>query len=509
MARVLLVDDEQNIRWTMAEFLKRQGHEPLPAKDYESAVGILDTEHIDVAVVDIILPGRSGIDLVREIGNRSEYIPILVITGEPSLSQVPEILRAGACDFLAKPVLKDALTKAVSAALGKKLIVDRKREFEERVRTHAGELEALVDERARELAEAHDFLNAVLDSSTEYAIVATDIEGEMTLFNKGAERIFGHPARNCLGFSVVLLFDGYLAPVWSEAEVVKEVHEKGVYKGQFKFRGAGGTFTGALALTPIRCNDHSLTGYLHIIKDLTEETSKQEEMRRMQQRLAAAERAAELGKVAAQIAHEVKNPLSGLKLYSLHLRSKLGERETAQIGIAEKIIATIDHLSEIVERVLNFARPLNLEYSQADLNQVAIEAAQLLENQIAASHVVWTWDMVPGQLFSRLDRAAVRSVLVNLMLNSIQAMPEGGGLTIRTRAAEHTVRIEVADTGCGMSDQQVRSVFEPFFTTKARGLGLGLYYARKVVDQHRGTINVESAEGKGTRVTISLPTKGA
>ncbi|MGH9765183.1 MAG: ATP-binding protein [Blastocatellia bacterium] len=506
MAKVLVVDDELNIRWTMSQFLQRQGHDALSAGDYETAVGILDSERVDVAVVDVILPGKTGIDLLREINSRTDYIPVLVVTGEPNMSQMPEILRAGAYDFMPKPVLKDSLVKAVSRALERKLLVDQKRGLEERIRLYTEQLEALVDERTRELAEAHDFLNAVLDSSTEYAIVAADPAGKMTLFNKGAERLFGYPPRHAAGFDVKLLFADATAPMSLGQAFAEDLDDKGVYKGRFRFRTSeGSVFVGELAVTPILSADKNLEGYLHIIKDLTGELSKQKEMAEMQERLAATERIAVLGRVAAQIAHEVKNPLSGLRLYSLHLRSKISEEEPSQTALIQKIVSTIDHLSETVERVLNFARPLNVDFSWVDLNDVTTEAIVMLEDQMTSSQVKWDCSLASRPLFARVDKALIRSVLVNLILNSIQAMPEGGALTIRTGRLDRNLWVEVADTGRGMGADHVRNIFEPFFTTRTRGLGLGLYHARKVIDQHHGGIDVRSVEGNGTRVTISLP----
>jgi PAS domain-containing protein len=122
-----------------------------------------------------------------------------MITGEPNVSHLPEIVRSGAYDFIAKPVLKDVITRAVARAAEKKRLGDEKRKLEEEVKLHAEELERRVEQRTAELAEAHSFLNLVLDSSTEYAIVAVDMEAHITLFNRGAELLFGYAAAETLG----------------------------------------------------------------------------------------------------------------------------------------------------------------------------------------------------------------------------------------------------------------------------------------------------------------------
>lgn len=390
MARVLLVDDEPNIRWTLGEFLRRQGFDPVTAPDYEGAVGILRDQEVDVAVVDILLPGKSGIDLLKEICGWQKYIPVLMMTGEPDVERIPEILRAGACDYMTKPVVKDALIDAVCRALDKKRAVDEKARVDREIRSHADELERLIEERTRDL---------------------TTIE---------------------------------------------------------------------------RANSAA--------------------MRSLQEKLENSERAALLGRAVAQIAHEVKNPLAGLRLYAFHLKSKMaGSPRKSEIDLVNKIIQTLDHLSEIVERTLDFARPISLSRIRLDMNRIITESLQVLEPQLGANNIIVEQFLAPRDLICSADEALIGSALVNLILNAIQAMPGGGRLTLRSERTPSLVTVEVADTGGGIGAQDLENVFEPFYTTKSRGLGLGLPYARKVVEQHAGTIEILSHPGEATRVIVRLP----
>src|SRR5918998_2104827 len=157
MLRVLLVDDEPSLRLTMSEFLRREGYDVRAAADYEAAAAV-GNEEVDVAVVDVNLPGGSGVDLLRQFGGREPYVPVIIITGEPTLSLLPEIVRAGAYDFIAKPVVKDVLLRAVARAAEKKRLTDEKQGLEREVRRHAEELERRVAERTAELVEAHERL---------------------------------------------------------------------------------------------------------------------------------------------------------------------------------------------------------------------------------------------------------------------------------------------------------------------------------------------------------------
>ena len=379
MPRVLLVDDEPNIRWTMAEFLRRENHDPLTASDFESALDILDETQIDAAVIDIILPRKSGIELLKELHKRDPSLPVIMITGEPNIAQLPEIVRAGAYDFISKPVTKDVLIKAVSRAVEKKHLDDERRRLEREIKEYAGQLESRVAERTAELAEA-------------------------------------------------------------------------------------------------------------------------------QARLAHQDKIAALGRAAAQVAHEIKNPLAGLRLYSLHLKSKVaGKLSVGEMSLIDKTIDGINRLSDTADQILNFARPINLTPSRVDLNRIVASVIQLLEPQITSNQIEVKLDLAPEGAPGVLDEASVHSALMNLMLNAIQSMAGGGRLSVTTGTRGETLHLTISDTGCGMNEEQLKNIFEPFYTSKSQGLGLGAPYARKVIEQHRGTITIESRPNEGTRIHIELP----
>ena len=506
--RVLIVDDEPSIRLTLGEFLRREGFEPIAASDAAQGAELFGSDGgVDVAVVDINLPGRSGIELLREFGERDPHVPVIVITGEPNVSQLPEIVRAGAYDFLAKPVLKDAITRAVARAAEKKRLDDEKRRLEEEVRRHTDELEQRVAERTADLAAAHSFLNLVLDSSTEYAIVALDLNFEITLFNRGAELLFNYAPAEAEGRRPRELFlnvEQYGVNLLQEC--LKEADAVGRYQTEmFLHRRDGEEFPASVALTPIGGGESPL-GHLCVIRDLTAERRAEESLRLMQARLAHQEKIAALGRVAAQVAHEVRNPLTGLQLYCMHMKSKLADRMSgAESELADKIIETINHLAQTVEQIVNFARPLSLERREVDLNRVVADLLHLLGPQLACARVELSLELSQDGMSARLDESSLRSALTNLLINAVQAMTGGGRLSIKTLRDAGGLRVEIADTGVGMTRGQIEKVFEAFYTTKAKGLGLGMPYAKKVIEEHGGEIGVESRPGEGTLVTVRLP----
>jgi signal transduction histidine kinase len=233
---------------------------------------------------------------------------------------------------------------------------------------------------------------------------------------------------------------------------------------------------------------------------------KQRRLVEANQRLAHNEKVATLGRVAAQVAHEVRNPLTGLLLYSEHLKGKIeGKLPNGDAILIDKIIDTINNLTATTEQILNFARPVTLAPRKVDLNEVARDVIQLLRTEIAAHSVETKLELDDSPVMGMLDEPSIRATTLNLVLNAVQAMPAGGHLTISTSTSGDKLSLAIRDTGSGMTPEQIKQIFEPFNTTKSRGLGLGMPYAQKIIQEHGGQIIVESQPGKGTEVRIELP----
>lgn len=224
------------------------------------------------------------------------------------------------------------------------------------------------------------------------------------------------------------------------------------------------------------------------------------------EQLAHSEKIATLGRVAAQVAHEVRNPLAGLLLYSEHLKGKLdGKVSPSDAQLVDKIIETINHLTATTEQILNYARPVTLALKTVDLNNVARDVIQLLSTEISAHNIETVLELDSSPVTGMLDEPSIRAATLNLVLNAVQAMSSGGRLTISTGRDGKKMWMAIKDTGAGMGPDRIKQIFEPFHTTKSRGLGLGMPYAQKIIQQHGGRIVVESRQGKGTQVRIELP----
>jgi PAS domain S-box-containing protein len=245
-----------------------------------------------------------------------------------------------------------------------------------------------------------------------------------------------------------------------------------------------------------------------IMRDLSERKRIEAEREQMQQQLAHNEKISALGRAAAQVAHEVKNPLAGLRLYSMHLRTKVADTASAsEKELVEKIIHTVGYLSDTVDRVLDFARPITLTRAPVNINGLVADTLQMLEDQMKANKIDHKLELEDerGPLVCLVDEASIRSALMNLLVNAIQAMPSGGVLRVKTASNGKTVHLSITDTGAGIPEESLKRIFEPFYSTKNHGLGLGMPYAKKVIEQQQGAINVSSRLGEGTLVELELP----
>jgi signal transduction histidine kinase len=190
----------------------------------------------------------------------------------------------------------------------------------------------------------------------------------------------------------------------------------------------------------------------------------------------------------------------------MHLRSKVaGKLAEDEVQLIDSIIETVNQLTSTTEQILDFARPVTLALQRAELNRVVCAVLQLLNSQISANRIEVKLELSDSNPTGMLDEASIRGALLNLLLNAVEAMPTGGELGITSGTAGGTLWLVINDTGSGMTEERVKKIFEPFNSSKSRGLGLGMPYAKKIIEEHGGKILVGSTPGEGTRVWIDLP----
>jgi two-component system sensor histidine kinase HydH len=216
---------------------------------------------------------------------------------------------------------------------------------------------------------------------------------------------------------------------------------------------------------------------------------------------------AALGRMAAQVAHELRNPLGGLKLFAEYLEHRLGKAgDTKGSEVAGKISREVDHMTDLVRAITQFGRPGSLRRIPTNLNGLLESCLALAQARVAGKEIRVALQLDPALPQAALDPREIRKVFLNLIVNALEAMEAGGTLTLRTcRAERGFVEAVVEDTGCGMTEETRTRAFDLFFTTKDSGTGLGMAIARTVVEQHRGRMDIRSQLGRGTQVRVLVP----
>jgi len=223
-------------------------------------------------------------------------------------------------------------------------------------------------------------------------------------------------------------------------------------------------------------------------------------------KLRHAERLSTVGGLASGVGHELAEPLTAIVGFAELLRKEPGLSEQGRRDL-ERIETASQHAKEIVRRLMSFGTRSPVGWQELDLNRVVDDALALVRQRCRTGRVELVLDLEPGLPALVGDATQLCQVLVNLARNSLQALPQGGTLKVRTRARSRALELRVEDDGVGMSDEVRARIFEPFFTTKSArgGMGLGLAIVHDVVGLHGGSIEVESAPGVGTCVTVRLP----
>jgi signal transduction histidine kinase len=217
----------------------------------------------------------------------------------------------------------------------------------------------------------------------------------------------------------------------------------------------------------------------------------------MDQRLKAME------ELAAMVGHDLRNPLTGIASAAYYLKTKVNpEPGTRMQEMFEVIDKDIEYSNKIVNDLLDYSRKIHLELAETDLHTVIKESTSLVNIPSNVQLI----DLTEETLTVKADVVKLKRVFVNLMKNSVEAMPKGGKLTLRSKAAKDAVKVSFSDTGQGIPGETLEKLFMPLFTTKAKGMGLGLAICKRIVEAHGGTIAVESTLGKGTTFTVTLPT---
>ncbi len=329
-----------------------------------------------------------------------------------------------------------------------------------------------------------EFFNREVIESLPSGLFTTDVSGRAVMFNRAAERITGIRRETVIGRHIDSVLPFFKLP-FSEGRKEETITVDGIRK--------------IIGLTISGLKDFAgLTkGFIVVFQDLTK-------IKQLEQEIQQKEKLAAIGELSSNIAHEIRNPLASLK-GSIQMLKEDSVPATYKEKLMEIALKEMDRLNRIITDFLAYSRPGKPEIMQFDLHGLLDETVELLKNMEQTKGRLSIKKEYNGAMEANADSQKMKQVFWNLGLNAIDAMHEGGELTISTRKEDAYIEIKFKDTGVGIEEKNIRKIFYPFFTTKEQGTGLGLAIAYRIIEEHKGRMNMESVPGIGTTFTVILP----
>jgi two-component system sensor histidine kinase PilS (NtrC family) len=333
--------------------------------------------------------------------------------------------------------------------------------------------------------------------SIRSGVVTTDLQGRIYTFNTAAQEITGYQEKDVYGQEASILFGDI------SEDIAQSLRAPDTGGASPRFEANCLTAEGlrlrlGFSISPLFSEAGETTGAVITFQDLTQIRALEETSRR-QDRLAA------IGRMAASIAHEIRNPLAAMRGSIQMLRSEM-DADSTQGELMEIILRESDRLNRIISDFLNYARPRSIVLAPIDICELLHDTFTLMRHspEIGPDHILEE-ELPNAPLLAQVDAEQLRQVFWNLSRNAFQAMPKGGTLQAGVKPNPHgRLQITFSDNGRGMAPEQVERLFEPFSSTTG-GSGLGLSIVYQIIRDHGGTINVRSREGQGTSISIELP----
>jgi len=319
----------------------------------------------------------------------------------------------------------------------------------------------------------------------------TDNDFTIKRINQAVVRRIGKPEEEIVGKKCYEIFHGKSEP-WDACPHAKSVNFRKSFVGEIEDPYLGGTFV--ISNSPIMDSSGNFTGTVHISRDITE-------LHTLRERLIHSERMAALGELAARVAHEIRNPLISIGGFARRLEKKLSD-DTSEY--ARIIVNEVTRLENILKEILGFVKSSRINRVKVNVNDVVNNVIDFIAPLVSEKHNTIVKEISETPLISYIDPDRIKEALLNIITNASQAT-DHGTITVKTRMEDHEAVIELSDTGCGIKTEDLKNIFNPFFTTKPQGTGLGLAVTHKIIQEHNGKVQVESAWGCGTAFRIYLP----
>jgi len=474
--RVLVVDDEKRIRDACFTMLSNEGFRVALAENGFAGLKKIEEEHFDIILLDLMMPGMRGIDLLTHVKGKHPDTLVIVITGYATLEHAIEAMKKGAFDFISKPFSPQDVRVVINKAI-------------EYIRS----LEDIAQEKSR---------MGVLINHISDGVMATDTQKRVALANPAFLRMIGHQGEATIGKPVTdFIRNERLIQVIDQAlsmpaEVFGEVTE------EFADGALSGSTDEVLAVrcVPFRDRLHRNLGTVTVMHDITA-SKKIDQLK---------------SDFVSMVAHEIKSPMNSVlalvKVIQDGLAGDLTEKQQEMLGrVSEKIKGLADLAAELLDLARIESGLITIEKERLNLEPLLRGQVEFYEAKAAEKKIHLSIDCLPALPPVLANKRSVEEVISNLITNAIRYTPEGGEITLSGDMEQGYVRISVKDTGFGIGKEDLDRIFERFYRVKndqtrfITGTGLGLAIVKSIVDAHNGMIKVESEVGKGSTFHVDLP----
>jgi len=508
--KILIIDDDPAVCGLFEQALSREGYGVSSVTDGHDSFFFVRSQFFNVVILDIYLGKEiDGLSLLKKIKEYSPDTEVVMMTGASEIESALSAFKSGAYDYLKKPIDIGHLLQVVHKAAEKQSL-----EFERRRLITEVKFQALLLERKNELLEKKlleddarifrlvkrgTFIQKLFEQMTEtlpLGIMVADKEGKVLMCNKAHETFWG-VSKDCpVGKNL------FQDPLRDDLHVWRRMGKEFLSAGTHAIeivdeRPAKQRILSVTLSTPVE-EARTSWGFIFVTADITKE-------KRMEEQSAQTEKMTAIGQLVASLAHQIRNPLA-IILSAIQHCLETGDEGSKKYY--EIVYRSVQNANKIISDLLDFAKPKPLEMKKHDINRLLEDICRLIRVDFSKGRIRILKRFDRGIPKVLCDRESLRQVFFNLLMNSKQAMPGGGCVSLTTlhNTDDQTVHIVVHDTGNGIPREHLPRIFDPYFTTKEKGTGLGLSIVHRIISDHGGEILPESKEGEGTKMNIILPT---
>lgn len=537
---ILVVDDDLSVRTLCVDILEKEGYKVDDVESGEQALEFINDNNYNLLLLDINLPNIDGVEVLKRVKKKRLQCEVIMMTAYGNVKTAVESMRLGAYDYISKPFDVKKFALLIGHCLEKQNLVTEVSELKEiaslynlskamssimnpeellnlilksackSLQADGGSL-ILLDQRKKELTGRNYltmFDDKILTKKVRVNEEIGDLKNKMRESGIMTER-WGMGEYFKFEKEVESVKSRLIVPLMIKNEVIGIVNlrrlkeDKEFVEQDMKLLSIFAK-DAALAIENTRAYQALEDAKINLEEDVKKRTK---ELLKAQEQLVQSEKMSALGQLAAGVAHQLRNPLYVIMSAVQFCLSKFNLEKKVKKNL-EVILRNIENADKVVKELLEFARPSKVNFHSLSITEVLNKVCQLIHPRCFNQNV----QVVKQFSFSlpelRIDRDHLEQAFLNFTINSLQAMPKGGVLTIKTSfsSQKKEVVVEFIDTGCGISEKFAKEIFNPFFTTKSDGVGLGMSVAHQVVvGQHKGRIEVKSVENKGTVIRVYLP----